>query len=76
MEKRKIQIGVTCYLDEKGKEIKSVPIYKAWTPELQKGHDDMLKDFARAILPSVQEFYKDPKHITEYEEWQKNKKDK
>jgi len=76
MEKKKIQVGITCHLDEKGKKIKSEPIYRDWTPELQQGYDNMLTNFAKAIIPSVQEFYKDPKHVAEYEEWLKNYKKK
>lgn len=75
MEKKKIQVGVTCYFDPNTKEeIKSEPIYKDWTPKLQEGYNNMFENFANAISPLIQKFYQDPKNVAKYEEWLKNRK--
>lgn len=41
MEKKKIQVGVTCYFDKKGNETKSVPI-KDW---INLSYKTIIKNF-------------------------------
>ena len=59
-KKDKIQVGEICYFDptqpKKLKTIKSEPIYKDWTPELQAAQDKMIDDFAKLITSDLLEY--------------------
>lgn len=41
--------------------------------EAARREESALKNFARAILPLVIEWYKDPEHVREFEEWKKQR---
>lgn len=52
-KKKQIQVGIKCHVkrDKKGRIISesttSEPIYRDWTPELQKGYDEMMSNFEK-----------------------------
>ena len=58
-KKDKIQVGVVSHFqrDKRGRIMfetaVSEPIYRDWTPELQKAQDDMLKNFAKMIYEEM-----------------------
>ena len=61
-QKKKIQIGIKSNFqrDKKGRIIiesaVNEPIYADWTPELQKGQDEIFKNFAKIIVDEVIEY--------------------
>ena len=61
-QKKKIQIGIKSNFqrDKKGRIIiesaVNEPIYADWTPELQKGQDEMFRNFAKFIVDEVIEY--------------------
>jgi len=61
-KKDKIQVGVVSHFqrDKKGRIMfetaVSEPIYRDWTPELQKAQDDMIKNFAKMIYEEMQKY--------------------
>ena len=61
-QKKKIQIGIKSNFqrDKKGRIIiesaVNEPIYADWTPELQKGQDEMFRNFAKFIVDKVIEY--------------------
>lgn len=61
-QKRKIQIGIKSHFqrDKKGRIIiesaVNEPIYADWTPELQKGQDEMFNNFAKFIADKIIEY--------------------
>lgn len=63
-QKKKIQIGIKSNFqrDKKGRIIiegaVNEPIYADWTPELQKGQDEMFRNFAKFIVDEVIEYQK------------------
>ena len=58
-QKKKIQIGIKSHFqrDKKGNIIiesaVNEPIYADWTPELQKGQDEMFRNFAKVIADEI-----------------------
>ena len=58
-KKKQIQVGIKCYFqrDKKGRIIPegttSEPIYQDWTPELQKGYDEMMNNFAKILADEL-----------------------
>ena len=58
-KKKQIQVGFKCYFqrDKKGRIIPkgttSEPIYQDWTPELQKGYDEMMSNFAKILADEL-----------------------
>lgn len=63
-QKKKIQIGIKSHFqrDKKGRIIiesaVNEPIYADWTPELQKGQDEMFNNFAKFIADEIIEYQK------------------
>ena len=63
-QKKKIQIGIKSHFqrDKKGRIIIesaiNEPIYADWTPELQKGQDEMFNNFAKFIADEIIEYQK------------------
>ena len=61
-QKKKIQIGIKSHFqrDKKGRIIiesaVNEPIYADWTPELQKGQDEMFRNFAKVIADEIIEY--------------------
>lgn len=61
-QKKKIQIGIKSHFqrDKKGRIIPesavNEPIYADWTPELQKGQDEMFNNFAKFIADEIIEY--------------------
>ena len=61
-QKKKIQIGIRSHFerDNKGRIIPesavNEPIYADWTPELQKGQDEMFNNFAKVIADEIIEY--------------------
>lgn len=61
-QKKKIQIGIKSHFqrDKKGNIIiesaVNEPIYADWTPELQKGQDEMFRNFAKVIADEIIEY--------------------
>ena len=61
-QKRKIQIGIKSHFqrDKKGRIIiesaVNEPIYADWTPELQKGQDEMFRNFTKFIADEIIEY--------------------
>ena len=39
--------------------------------KLKEAKVPMIESFARILLPSIREYYKDPKHVQEANEWTK-----
>ena len=54
-QKKKIQIGIKSHFPESAV---NEPIYADWTPELQKGQDEMFNNFAKFIADEIIEYQK------------------
>ena len=71
-QKKKIQIGIKSHFqrDKKGRIIiesaVNEPIYADWTPELQKGQDEMFRNFAKFIADEIIEYQKNGGDLSKF----------
>lgn len=71
-QKKKIQIGIKSHFqrDKKGRIIiesaVNEPIYADWTPELQKGQDEMFNNFAKFIADEIIEYQKNGGDLSKF----------